>query len=65
MLRAKSCSNVPLSNIALMLSLSSKHCGITGLPVAEKLDLILEDAALEADLEGLFGVAFEVLGVTL
>ena len=48
-----------------MLSLSSKHRGITGLPVAEKLDLILEDAVLEADLEGLFGVAFEVLGMTL
>ena len=49
-----------------MLSLSSKHDGITGLPVAEKLDLILEDdAVLEADLEGLFGVAFDVLGMTL
>ena len=48
-----------------MLSLSSKHDGMTGLPVAKNLDLILEDAALEADLEGLFGVGFEVLGMTL
>ena len=65
MLRAKSRSNVPLSSMALMLSLSSKHEGMTGLPVAEKLDLILEVAVLEADLDGLLGVAFEVLRMTL
>ena len=48
-----------------MLSSSLRQGGMTGLPVAEKLDLILEVAALEVDLEGLFGVAFEVLGMTL
>ena len=41
MLRAKSLSRVPRSSIALILSLSSKHDGMTGLPVALKLDLIL------------------------
>ena len=49
-----------------MLSSSSRQGGITGLPVAEKLDLILETAVLDADLDdGLLGVEFEVLGVTL
>ena len=48
-----------------MLSSSSRQGGITGLPVAEKLDLILETAVLDADLDGLFGVELEVLGVTL
>ena len=36
---------------------------MTGLPVALKLDLILEVAVLDAALSGLFGVEFEVLGV--
>ena len=48
-----------------MLSSSSRQGGITGLPVAEKLDLILETAVLDADLDSLLGVEFEVLGVTL
>ena len=65
MLRAKSRSSVPLSSIALMLSSASRQGGITGLPVAKKLDLILETAVLDADLDGLLGVEFEVLGVTL
>ena len=38
---------------------------MTGLPVALKLDLILEVAVLDAALSGLFGVEFEVLGVAL
>ena len=65
MLRAKSLSRVPRSSIALILSLSSKHDGMTGLPVALKLDLILVVAVLDAALSGLFGVEFEVLGVAL
>ena len=43
-----------------MLSSSLRQGGITGLSVAKKLDLILEVAPLEADLDGLFGVASEV-----
>ena len=45
-----------------MLSSSSKHGGMTGLPVALKPDLILFVAVFDADLDGLLGV---VLGVTL
>ena len=53
---------MPRSSIALMLSSSSKHGGMTGLPVAVKPDLILFVAVFDADLDGLLGV---VLGVTL
>ena len=53
MLRAKSLSRVPLSSMALMLSSSLRHSGIIGLPVDEKLDLILLVAFRDATLDGL------------
>ena len=48
-----SLSRVPRSNMALILSLSLRHRGITGLPVDEKPDLIRVAAADAAVLVGL------------